>query len=134
MGPPSKRASCRAASGLRSSTQGAYTALWGSSEAWSVGFRRLCGGGREGPRGAVAAQVSSFFGERAEGGVRISVGAGQTLLLPGGWPHAVVTPVDSLAVGGNFLHGLDFRWPPCHLHTADRTHGESLTGELDWGI
>lgn len=24
-----------------------------------------------------------------------------------GWPHAVVTPEDSVVVGGNFLHGLD---------------------------
>ncbi|CAE7441591.1 Kdm2 [Symbiodinium microadriaticum] len=34
---------------------------------------------------------------------RISIRAGQTLLIPGGWIHGVYTPVDSLVVGGNFL-------------------------------
>ena len=30
--------------------------------------------------------------------------AGDTMIIPGGWPHAVYTPSDSIAVGGNFLH------------------------------
>ena len=30
--------------------------------------------------------------------------AGETMIIPGGWPHAVYTPSDSIAVGGNFLH------------------------------
>lgn len=30
--------------------------------------------------------------------------AGDTMVIPGGWPHAVYTPCDSVAVGGNFLH------------------------------
>lgn len=34
---------------------------------------------------------------------RISVKAGETLFLPGGWIHAVYTPIDSLVYGGNFL-------------------------------
>ena len=54
-------------------------------------------------------QASSFFADVASGGVRITVSAGETLLIPGGWPHAVVTPEDSVVVGGNFLHGLDLR-------------------------
>jgi hypothetical protein len=58
---------------------------------------------------AIPLQASTFFGDLADGGIRITVTAGQTLLLPGGWPHAVVTPEDSIAVGGNFLHSLDFR-------------------------
>ena len=37
------------------------------------------------------------------------LGPGATLLLPGSWPHAVVTQQDSLVVGGNFLHALDLR-------------------------
>lgn len=31
----------------------------------------------------------------------------QTLFIPCGWIHAVYTPIDSLVIGGNFLHGLD---------------------------
>lgn len=30
--------------------------------------------------------------------------AGNTMILPSGWIHSVYTPVDSLVVGGNFLH------------------------------
>jgi len=37
----------------------------------------------------------------------LEVHAGQTLFLPGGWIHAVYTPVDSLVFGGNFLHSFD---------------------------
>ena len=60
----------------------------------------------------VSLQASSFFADAAAGGVRVSVSAGETLLIPGGWPHAVVTPEDSVVVGGNFLHGLDLRCEP----------------------
>lgn len=70
-------------------------------------------------------QATKFFGDEAEGGVRVTVTAGQTLLLPGGWPHAVVTPEDSIAVGGNFLHSLDFRCAflpsEIHMHIFART-------------
>jgi len=31
---------------------------------------------------------------------------GQTVFIPTGWIHAVLTPVDSLVFGGNFLHSL----------------------------
>ena len=59
--------------------------------------------------GLPAAQSLLFFAHQAEGGVRLAASAGETLLLPAGWPHAVVTTEDTVAVGGNFLHGLDFR-------------------------
>jgi hypothetical protein len=32
---------------------------------------------------------------------------GETMLIPTGWIHAVLTPVDSLVFGGNFLHSLN---------------------------
>ncbi|XP_066997900.1 histone lysine demethylase PHF8 isoform X2 [Anabrus simplex] len=32
---------------------------------------------------------------------------GETMLIPTGWIHAVLTPVDSLVFGGNFLHTLN---------------------------
>lgn len=37
------------------------------------------------------------------------LGPGDSVLLPGGWPHAVVTTHDSIVVGGNFLHRYNFR-------------------------
>lgn len=35
----------------------------------------------------------------------VEVNEGQTIIIPGGWIHAVYTPNDSVAIGGNFLHG-----------------------------
>ncbi|CAM6104093.1 unnamed protein product [Calypogeia fissa] len=52
-------------------------------------------------------QASVFFADRASGCQKIELGAGDTLFLPGGWPHCVVTPVDSLVIGGNFLAALN---------------------------
>ncbi|GAQ85343.1 hypothetical protein KFL_002300150 [Klebsormidium nitens] len=53
-------------------------------------------------------QGSVFLAEKGEGWQRVEMEAGDTLLMPGGWPHAVVTPVDSIAVGGNFQTGQTF--------------------------
>jgi len=49
-------------------------------------------------------QSRVFLGAALEDVHRLTVGAGDTLFIPGGWPHAVYTPVDSLVVGGNFVH------------------------------
>ena len=38
--------------------------------------------------------------------VQVEINAGQTFFIPSGWLHAVLTPVDSLVFGGNFLPGL----------------------------
>ncbi|PAA67432.1 hypothetical protein BOX15_Mlig028134g3 [Macrostomum lignano] len=46
-----------------------------------------------------------FLGDRCARGPRVlRVTAGQTVLLPSGWVHAVYTPIDSMVFGGNFLH------------------------------
>jgi len=37
---------------------------------------------------------------------RCVVRTGETVFLPSGWIHAVMTPVDSMVFGGNFLHKL----------------------------
>lgn len=37
-------------------------------------------------------------------GCKIEISAGDLLLLPSGWIHAVYTPCDSLIIGGNFLN------------------------------
>jgi hypothetical protein len=46
----------------------------------------------------------------------------QTLVIPSGWIHAVYTPVDSVVIGGNFLHGLDISTmlEIYHLETRSR--------------
>jgi len=56
-------------------------------------------------------QASTFFPDKCAAGEAFYVvlEVGQTMLIPGGWLHAVYTPVDSLVFGGNFLHGLDIQ-------------------------
>lgn len=51
-----------------------------------------------------AAQSETFFGDQADACYKCTVKAGQTLFIPTGWIHAVLTPIDSLVFGGNFLH------------------------------
>ena len=46
-----------------------------------------------------------FPGEIYEGNMyKVTLTAGQTFFLPGGWIHSVYTPEDSIVFGGNFLH------------------------------
>lgn len=47
---------------------------------------------------------NGFFGDQAEGCCRLDLHAGNTMLLPSGWIHAVYTGKDSLAFSGSFLH------------------------------
>lgn len=48
---------------------------------------------------------SIWLGHTLKGALkRVVVKEGQTLLIPAGWIHAVLTTIDSLAFGGNFLH------------------------------
>ena len=49
-------------------------------------------------------QSRQFLGDALEDVHKYTVRAGELLLIPGGWPHAVYTPEDSLVVGGNFVH------------------------------
>ena len=49
-------------------------------------------------------QSRQFLGDALEDVHKYTVSAGELLLIPGGWPHAVYTPEDSLVVGGNFVH------------------------------
>nr|XP_034953380.1 histone lysine demethylase PHF8 isoform X2 [Zootoca vivipara] len=52
-------------------------------------------------------QNELFFGDQVDRCYRCPVRQGQTLFIPTGWIHAVLTPVDCLAFGGNFLHSLN---------------------------
>ena len=51
-------------------------------------------------------QDTVFFGDIVgkENCYQLDLFAGQTLLIPGAWIHAVYTPQDSLVFGGNFLN------------------------------
>ncbi|GAB0202337.1 histone lysine demethylase PHF8 [Grus japonensis] len=52
-------------------------------------------------------QSELFFGDQVDRCYRCPLRQGQTLFIPTGWIHAVLTPVDCLAFGGNFLHSLN---------------------------
>jgi hypothetical protein len=47
-----------------------------------------------------------FLGDEVDRCVCCRVEAGNTLMIPSGWIHAVYTPMDSLVFGGNFVHPL----------------------------
>ncbi|KAK3701264.1 hypothetical protein RRG08_066757 [Elysia crispata] len=49
-------------------------------------------------------QSEKFFGDQVDDCFRLVVKQGHTLFIPTGWIHAVLTPIDSLVFGGNFLH------------------------------
>ncbi|CAK9295354.1 unnamed protein product [Gordionus sp. m RMFG-2023] len=52
-------------------------------------------------------QTQVFFGDMVENVYQCTIKQGQTLFLPSGWIHAVLTPIDSLVFGGNFLHSFN---------------------------
>ncbi|TIB70634.1 hypothetical protein E3Q24_02798 [Wallemia mellicola] len=51
-----------------------------------------------------ADQGSQWFGDLADTTYKVTLEAGNTLIIPTGWIHAVHTPTDSLVIGGNFVH------------------------------
>lgn len=52
-------------------------------------------------------QSETFFGDQVDQCYKCVLRQGQTMLIPTGWIHAVLTPIDSLVFGGNFLHSLN---------------------------
>ncbi|XP_015434991.1 PREDICTED: histone lysine demethylase PHF8-like [Dufourea novaeangliae] len=52
-------------------------------------------------------QSETFFGDQADACYKSVLKQGQTMMIPTGWIHAVLTPVDSLVFGGNFVHSLN---------------------------
>ncbi|GJQ66960.1 hypothetical protein Trydic_g21906 [Trypoxylus dichotomus] len=52
-------------------------------------------------------QSETFFGDQVDQCFKSTLRQGQTMLIPTGWIHAVLTPIDSLVFGGNFLHSLN---------------------------
>lgn len=49
-------------------------------------------------------QDAEAFEERLSDVWRVELEAGNTLIIPSGWLHAVYTPEDAVVLGGNFLH------------------------------
>ncbi|KAK9889303.1 hypothetical protein WA026_004584 [Henosepilachna vigintioctopunctata] len=52
-------------------------------------------------------QSETFFGDQVDQCFKCTLRQGQTMLIPTGWIHAVLTPIDSLVFGGNFLHSIN---------------------------
>uniref|UniRef100_UPI00398E45D3 lysine-specific demethylase 7B-like isoform X3 n=1 Tax=Pristiophorus japonicus TaxID=55135 RepID=UPI00398E45D3 len=52
-------------------------------------------------------QSETFFGDQVDRCYECVLQQGQTLLIPTGWIHAVLTSKDCMAFGGNFLHNLN---------------------------
>ncbi|KAK4871652.1 hypothetical protein RN001_015776 [Aquatica leii] len=61
-------------------------------------------------------QSETFFGDQVDCCYKCTLRQGQTMLIPTGWIHAVLTPIDSLVFGGNFLHSLNI---PMQLQIYD---------------
>ena len=49
------------------------------------------------------AQNQTFLPDQTKECIRVDLSAGDTMLIPSGWIHAVWTPEDSLVIGGNYL-------------------------------
>ncbi|XP_043572245.1 lysine-specific demethylase 7B-like [Chiloscyllium plagiosum] len=52
-------------------------------------------------------QSETFFGDQVDKCFKCILQQGQTLFIPTGWIHAVLTSKDCMAFGGNFLHNLN---------------------------
>ena len=65
-------------------------------------------------------QSREFLGNVLEETHRFTARAGDLLLIPGGWPHAVFTPSDSFVVGGNFVHSTNLRTQSLVWRVEDR--------------
>ena len=54
-------------------------------------------------------QDQTFFADLVPAAITVTVNAGNSLLIPTGWIHAVYTPIDSFVFGGNFLHSFNMK-------------------------
>ena len=67
-------------------------------------------------------QSREFLGDALQDVHKYTVRAGELLLIPGGWPHAVYTPEDSMVVGGNFVHAANLGLQCLVWRIEDRLH------------
>ncbi|RXW13285.1 hypothetical protein EST38_g12569 [Candolleomyces aberdarensis] len=49
-------------------------------------------------------QNHTWLGDMADAVYKVELKAGNTMIIPAGWIHAVYTPMDTMVFGGNFLH------------------------------
>ncbi|CAG8675077.1 5534_t:CDS:2 [Funneliformis mosseae] len=54
-------------------------------------------------------QSMTFFADLVKDSYEVKLVAGNTMIIPTGWIHAVYTPDDSIVIGGNFLQGFNIR-------------------------
>lgn len=52
-------------------------------------------------------QPYKYFGDCVDHCYEVHIKQGETVFIPSGWIHAVLTPVDSLVFGGNFLNSFN---------------------------
>ncbi|KAL1917515.1 uncharacterized protein VTP21DRAFT_3908 [Calcarisporiella thermophila] len=67
-------------------------------------------------------QSSTFLADEVEECYAVNLKAGNTMIIPTGWIHAVRTPQDSVVIGGNFLHGLNIGSQLAVYGIEERTH------------
>ena len=85
-----------------------------------------------------AAQQTTPFAAYASGRVAsVNLTAGDTLVIPSGWIHAVYTPVDSIVFGGNFLTyaHIESQLRVCAVEDATKVHPEArfpANGTIMW--
>ena len=84
-----------------------------------------------------AGTPSTFFGDMVQDYYEMTLEAGEMAMIPGGWIHAVWTPIDSVAIGGNFLHTFGVKMQVLIMNLEDRLgEGEEFVfpGALDLAI
>jgi len=56
----------------------------------------------------MSVEDANYFPDMADVTVKLVIEEGNSIVIPSGWIHAVYTPKDSIAFGGNFLHAYNF--------------------------
>ncbi|XP_041348389.1 lysine-specific demethylase 2A-like isoform X2 [Gigantopelta aegis] len=69
-----------------------------------------------------AKQGDVFLPDEVEDCQKVTLKAGDTLIIPSGWIHAVFTPKDSLVFGGNFLHSFNIPEQLKVFEVEEKTH------------
>ncbi|KAK4510081.1 uncharacterized protein ATC70_006250 [Mucor velutinosus] len=52
-------------------------------------------------------QSTTFLGDEVKECYQVKLTAGNTMIIPAGWIHAVYTPEDAIVIGGNFLQSFN---------------------------
>ncbi|KAH7927694.1 Clavaminate synthase-like protein [Leucogyrophana mollusca] len=67
-------------------------------------------------------QNNVWLGDMVDEVIKVTLEAGNTMIIPTGWIHAVHTPIDSLVFGGNFLHSYNVATQLKVLEIEKATH------------